>query len=112
PCTVLFTPTGVTLRSPSDATIATGSRLPSQNLFQLDCTRVLVEHSFLSQRPPSLDTWHYRLGHANPQSIYDLATKDLATGMPVDLSERPPKCDFCILGKQTRSPVPKTRSGE
>ena len=32
--------------------------------------------------------------------------------MPVDLSERPPKCDYCILGKQARSPVPRIRHGE
>ena len=73
---------------------------------------MLINHSFLSQHPPSLDTWHYHLGHANLQSVYDLATKDLAKGMPIDLSERPPKCDHCIMGKQACSPVPRTRTGE
>jgi hypothetical protein len=34
----------------------------------------------------------------------------MAKGMPVDLSELPPSCKHCILGKQTRTPVPKTRT--
>jgi transposase InsO family protein len=33
-------------------------------------------------------------------------------GMPVDLSPTPPKCEACILGKQTRTAVPKLREGE
>ena len=31
--------------------------------------------------------------------------------MPIDLSSSPLKCDHYILGKQTRSPVPKTWEG-
>ena len=33
------------------------------------------------------------------------------TGMPIDLSSSPPKCDSCILGKQTHSLVPKMCEG-
>jgi transposase InsO family protein len=32
-------------------------------------------------------------------------------GMHVNLSSLPPKCEHCILGKQTRSSVPKVREG-
>ena len=37
--------------------------------------------------------------------------KKLVTGMPTNLSNLPPLCDHCILGKQTRTPVPKVREG-
>jgi hypothetical protein len=40
-----------------------------------------------------------------------MARSGVAEGMPVDLSLTPPKCDHCILGKQTRSSVPKEREG-
>ena len=31
--------------------------------------------------------------------------------MHINLSSAPPKCQSCILGKQTRTPVPKVREG-
>ena len=31
--------------------------------------------------------------------------------MPVDLSTLPPICEHCVLGKQTKTPVPKLREG-
>src|SRR6267154_1232957 len=34
-----------------------------------------------------------------------------AKGMPINLSFSSLRCDACILGKQTRSPVPKVRKG-
>ena len=61
---------------------------------------------------PNLDTWHGRLGHPNNQAIYDMATKGLAKGMPIDLSLAPPKCEHCILGKQVKSSVPQVHMGK
>ena len=40
-----------------------------------------------------------------------MACHSSVTGMPIDLSSSPPKCDSCILGKQMCSPVPKMREG-
>ncbi|KAI0628220.1 hypothetical protein C8Q77DRAFT_1026374, partial [Trametes polyzona] len=51
------------------------------------------------------------LGHANYRATYTVASRLRAAGTPVNLSLLPPKCDHCILGKQTRSPVPKVREG-
>ncbi|KAG1875760.1 hypothetical protein F4604DRAFT_1519783, partial [Suillus subluteus] len=51
------------------------------------------------------------LGHAHYRAVYDLARSGNATGMPIDLSAQPPVCDNCILGKQTKSSVPKVRVG-
>ena len=41
-----------------------------------------------------------------------MARNKIAKGMPIDLSSSPPKCNHCMLGKQTRSPVPKMREGK
>ena len=32
--------------------------------------------------------------------------------MPIDVSVSPPKCEHCILGKQSKTPVPHTQEGE
>ncbi|KAG1827025.1 uncharacterized protein BJ212DRAFT_1252374, partial [Suillus subaureus] len=52
------------------------------------------------------------LGHTNYRTVYDLACSSNATGMPINLSTEPPICDTCILGKQTRSSVPKVWVGD
>src|ERR1700733_1229865 len=36
-----------------------------------------------------------------------MARSGYITGMPMQSSFKPPKCKYCILGKQTQSPVPK-----
>lgn len=56
------------------------------------------------------ETWHHRLGHVNYQALIDMSRKGEITGMPVfSASLNPPKCVHCVLGKQTKTPVPKTR---
>ncbi|KAI0354335.1 hypothetical protein OH77DRAFT_1362116, partial [Trametes cingulata] len=52
------------------------------------------------------------LGHANYRATYTVAKAVRASGTPVNLSSPPPKCDACIRGKQTRTPVPSVREGE
>ncbi|KAI0370885.1 hypothetical protein BV20DRAFT_902049, partial [Pilatotrama ljubarskyi] len=52
------------------------------------------------------------LGHANYRATHTVAKAVRASGTPVNLSSPPPKCDSCILGKQTRTPVPSVREGE
>ena len=61
---------------------------------------------------PSLETWHCRLGHVNYATIVDMAQKGLVTGMCINMSTLPPICRHCILGKQTKKAVPKTRQGQ
>jgi hypothetical protein len=41
-----------------------------------------------------------------------MAKKKLMSGMLVNLSALPPICEHCIVGKQTKTAVPKTREGE
>ncbi|KAK0209790.1 hypothetical protein IW262DRAFT_1246590, partial [Armillaria fumosa] len=50
------------------------------------------------------------LGHLNNHSIH-MATKQLAEGMPINLSTIPPSCESCILRKQTRSSILKICEG-
>jgi hypothetical protein len=38
-----------------------------------------------------------------------MTKKGMLTGVPTSSVLRPPKCDACILGKQTRTLVPKKR---
>ncbi|KAI9067428.1 hypothetical protein FKP32DRAFT_1527141, partial [Trametes sanguinea] len=51
------------------------------------------------------------LGHANFRATYTVASQVRASGAPTRLSDAPPKCDACVMGKQTRSSVPKVREG-
>lgn len=65
-----------------------------------------------TSRVPDVDTWHRRLGHCNFNTVVDMARKQTVEGMTINLSSSPPKCQACILGKQTRSSIPKEREGE
>ena len=90
-------------------TLAQGTRAGT-GLYQLS-DKATVEHLLHARTAPDLETWHRRLGHVNYSSIIRMAEKNLVTGMPTNLSNLPPLCDHCILGKQTRTPVPKVREG-
>jgi hypothetical protein len=70
------------------------------------------DNVFIASCVPSIETWHRHLGHVNNHAIIQLATKGLATGMPIDLSTLPGACDACIKGKQTHIHVPLVREGK
>jgi len=104
---------GCWLTNRSGTTVASGRISPiSRWLYSIDIGTPLVEHSFIATRVPDLETWHRRLGHVNYQSIVDMSDKDMAKGMHINLSSAPPKCQSCILGKQTRLSVPKICKGQ
>lgn len=104
---VVFDSDHASILNSDGVTLATGSCAPGSNLWSLDSSANFdLTHAAL----PDLKTWHRCLGHANNQAIHDMFTKGLATGMRVDLSRSPPKCDHCILGKQVRTPVQKVQS--
>ncbi|KIJ40028.1 hypothetical protein M422DRAFT_138156, partial [Sphaerobolus stellatus SS14] len=52
------------------------------------------------------------LGHVGYTAIKKMTSENMATGMPIDLSSPTPVCQFCILGKQTKTPIPKEWCGE
>jgi len=71
-----------------------------------------TQSAFYASRTPDVETWHQRLGHCNVSTIVNMAQKGTVKGMAIDLSSSPAKCNACILGKQTQTPVPKVREGE
>jgi hypothetical protein len=75
--------------------------LTSRQLYALSGGQLSAEHTYMVNVKPTLHSWHRHLGHANFRAVYDLAHSGNAIGMPIDLSAVPPKCDDCILGKQT-----------
>lgn len=88
--------------------IASGPLIPSKHLYSLELHAAQAEHHVLTtQHSPNLETWHCCLGHANYQAITEMAWKGTITGMPTSFTSKPPKCESCILGKQTKMPVPK-----
>jgi hypothetical protein len=109
--TATFDSRSCTIRTHDSAVVATGLKTGNHALYHLRCKPIFVHHAHVAQCASSLATWHRRLGHINYDSIVRLACHGLASGMHVDLSTLPPKCDHCILGKQTRNKIPKIREG-
>ena len=102
----------------NNSVVAKGTALPGRKLFTLSEFNVVLPHSkhppsfaHYTTRLPDVDTWHRRLGHCGHRTVIDMARSRSVQGMHVDLSSPAPKCQHCILGKQTRSSVPKVREG-
>ena len=89
--------------------IAHGTLLPNKKLYSLTLQSATADHALAAHNAPNITTWHRRLGHANYNSLLDMARKGTIPGMPTQSSTKPPKCDSCILGKQTKTPIPKKR---
>ena len=101
-------PCWITNKSTS-TTIAQRSVLPKKNLYSLNLLSPHAEHAFTLSHSPNLATWHGRLRHANYHSVKEMAKSGLIPGMPTNFPQgNPPKCEFCVVGKQTKTPVPKT----
>ena len=90
-----------------------GSLNKHTRLYPLNCDLAWVTQSkaLLATGTPDLETWHHWLGHCDHQKILDMVCHSSVTGMPIDLSSSPPKCDSCILRKQMHLPVLKMHKG-
>ena len=103
----------------SDNVVACCYVLPAHNLYAFpSSSSPRVSHSLsgshsalLARHIPTVALWHLRLGHLNQAAIIDMARSKVIQGMPINLSTSPPKCDPCIIGKQTRSSVLRVREG-
>lgn len=92
----------------SNTVLARGTYLPSTQLYSINLAQpAACAHSAIIS--PTAETWHRRLGHANHQVVEDMARLKSGKGMPTSFSSKPTTCDSCIVGKQTKSPVPKLR---
>ena len=90
------------------AIMACGMLVQLKGLYSLNLHAPYAEHALATSSPgPSIESWHCCLSHVNYQTIRDMAHNRLVEGMPVTFSTAPPDCDSCILGKQTKAPVPK-----
>ena len=90
----------------SNTIIAQGT-LTSQNLYALNLFKSQTDNALITTAQPNIETWHRRLGHTNYQAVSDMSHKDMVTGMSFDPSIVPSKCQSCVTGKQTWTPVPK-----
>jgi hypothetical protein len=113
-----FDSNGCWVTNKSNTTIVSGSLSSSKRLYVLTTKTPCVQHikapdvnSAHYARVPDLETWHRRLGHCNTCVIIDMAKNRVSQGMPIDLSSLLANCDHCALGKQSHTPVPKSREG-
>jgi hypothetical protein len=107
-----FDGSGCWLTNTSGTTIASGKiSAMGKHLYTLNMGSPLVKHSFIATRILDMETWRHHLGHVNYKSIVDMSNNGMVKGMHINLSSTPPKCESCILRKQTKTPVPKIREG-
>ena len=104
----------------TDSVIAHGNVLLSRRLYTLTSSSyhriscapsTSLPSAYVARRVPDVETWHRRLGHLSPDTIVSMARSKAVQGMPINISFSPPKCNSCVLGKQTRASVPKLREG-
>ncbi|KAG5714973.1 hypothetical protein E4T56_gene5368 [Termitomyces sp. T112] len=76
---ITFSRTGVTILDEDSGTLlATGPLIPGRRLYTLELQSALNEHALTAaQTPVKIDTWHWRLGHANYQVVATMARAGL-----------------------------------
>ena len=96
-------------KKPTNTIIVHSTLLPNKNLYSLALISTQSEHALTTQHAPDLKTLHCCLGHVNYQMLKDMVNNRMIQGMPKSLLSRDPipKCKFCVLGKQIKTPVPK-----
>lgn len=93
------------------AIIADGRLNPKSGLYSLNLQSSSVDHALTVSHSPDIETIHRRFGHANYQTIQSMARKGTIKGVSPSLAnQKAPKCDACILGKQSKTIVPKQRT--
>jgi len=85
--------------------MATGSRCTG-GLYLLNGHQPTHENAHFAKATPNLEIWNYCLFHVSHASILHMINKQMALGMPTDVSTNPAMCDHCILGKQKKIPIP------
>jgi hypothetical protein len=99
------------IRNGSAKVIAGGTRR-GRELYAFNGSPRIIEKAHIASSTPDLHNWHKWLGHVNYAAIISMLKKGLASGMPIDLSTLPPVFQHCIIGKQTKTTVPKIWMGE
>ena len=71
--------------------------------------------SYISTLPVDISLWHRRLAHHDYNSVKDMITKQLVTGIDIKSKQAPdPICEPCLSGKMNANPFPSstTRSSK
>ena len=93
----------------SQKTIATAKLFGK--LFILDEVRDLTQStlavSLSTQKLEDVDLWHYRLGHINFKSLFNMYSRKIVTGMHMSNGRSKFPCPECCYGKSSRKPFPR-----
>jgi hypothetical protein len=110
-----FDSTSCWVTNKSGVTIVCGYISEIKNLYFLSSPSMHVMHKrpklttfYSTSATPDVETWHRHLSHCSTCTVIDMARNCAVAGMTIDLSNSPPKCNHCILGKQTWNPIPKS----
>jgi hypothetical protein len=82
--------------------IATGTRIGG--LYKLAVTRG-THQALKSTTMSTIDLWHHRYGHLNPNDLVLLQKKSMVGGLPIFKNDHI-ECEACALGKQHREEFP------
>lgn len=99
---VIFDESKAVIRTHDDKVIAEAKR--TGDLYTLKCFE--RESANLAEYDTTMD-WHCRYGHLNEQDLRKLSSKQMVLGMPKLNTQAMSKCEVCILGKQSATPMPK-----
>ena len=65
--------------------------------------------SYISTLPVDISLWHRRLAHHDYNSVKDMITKQLVTGIDIKSKKAPdPICEPCLSGKMNAKPFPSS----
>jgi hypothetical protein len=112
-CITHFTDSICWVTSANGSCILLGT-LTAHHLYAISSGQFTIGHAFMVTFIPTLEIWHRHLGHANYCAVSDLHAQSCSAGtlgMHTCSSSAPSSCEHCILGKQTRSSVPKVKQG-
>jgi hypothetical protein len=99
------------------AILLTGTIEKSNSLYRLNSSVAgralplsvprLTANLVTTKQRQKVDLWHKRVGHLNFQSLYNLSTRNMVTGLS-HLSLIKTAFEACVIGKYHRYPIPKT----
>ena len=75
------------------------------NLYKLD---VPSHESRAFVATSSLQVWHERFGHIDPNTILNMVKNNSIDGVSIQNMKEDIKCDACVFGKGHRSAIPKS----
>jgi hypothetical protein len=102
---VEFNREGCRFRDLSGQTVATGTRITCNRMYQLNIEETVKAHVALQ----GSQLWHQRLAHLNEADLKKMVEKKLVDGINIGKEEKLKFCEACVGGKSAREPF---RSGE